>query len=356
MPELPASVPTAVLRILDANQNRSREALRVIEEYLRFALDDAHLAELAKRLRHRLQEALAPLSRSEMLSARDTAGDVGTQITTASESQRSDAQDVVAAAFSRLQESLRSLEEYGKTVDGSMAAAIEGLRYDSYTLEKAIGTTSRACERLAECRLYVLIDASAHEAAFAARVERLVTAGVDCLQLRDKHLNDRTLLARAKLLRKLTAGSGTLFIMNDRPDLALLSHADGVHVGQEELPVAEVRRIVGVDMLIGLSTHSIEQAREAVLAGADYIGVGPVFPSGTKAFEQFPGLDFVREVAQEIRLPAFAIGGIDSQNVGQVVAAGLRRVAVGGAANGAADVATMVTQMKVMLSREQADN
>ena len=95
-------------------------------------------------------------------------------------------------------------------------------------------------------------------------------------------------------LRELTRGTDTLFIMNDRPDLAALCHADGVHLGQEDLSVKDARAIVGPDALIGVSTHTIEQARQAVLDGANYIGVGPTFPSGTKQFEKFPGLDFLR--------------------------------------------------------------
>lgn len=119
-----------------------------------------------------------------------------------------------------------------------------------------------------------------------------------------------------------------LFIVNDRPDIARLVGADGVHLGQDDLPVADARRIVGPDTLIGVSTHSVAQVRKAVLDGADYLGVGPTFPSRTKAFDAFPGLAFVREAAAETSLPAFALGGIGPDNVQDVVAAGLRRVAV----------------------------
>ena len=150
------------------------------------------------------------------------------------------------------------------------------------------------------------------------------------IQLRDKRLADRELLDRARRLRGLTRGTTTIFIMNDRPDMAVLSQADGVHVGQEELSVKDARTIVGPRALIGVSTHSIEQARQAVLDGADYIGCGPTFPSGTKQFEHFPGVDFLKAVAAEIRLPAFAIGGITFENIGLVKQAGIDRVAVSG--------------------------
>src|SRR5262249_54162956 len=153
-------------------------------------------------------------------------------------------------------------------------------------------------------------------------------AGVSVVQMREKKLPDRELIAWGRYVREWTADAGALFIMNDRPDIAVLTDADGVHVGQDELSVRDARRIVGPHRLIGVSTHTIEQARTAVLDGADYIGVGPVFPSTTKAFEEFAGLKLVREVATDLTLPAFAIGGITAQNIGEVVAAGSRRVAV----------------------------
>jgi thiamine-phosphate pyrophosphorylase len=178
---------------------------------------------------------------------------------------------------------------------------------------------------------------------------QLLAAGVHVLQLRDKLLDDRELLARARRLRELTRGTDVLFIVNDRPDLAVLAEADGVHVGQDDLPLKDARKIVGPDMLIGVSTHSIEQARQAVLDGANYLGLGPTFPSGTKEFERFPGLDFLRRAAAEITLPAFAIGGITLGNLPQVLAAGIRRVAVGQAIVGAASPAEAARGMLAAL-------
>ncbi len=122
--------------------------------------------------------------------------------------------------------------------------------------------------------------------------------------------------------------SERLLIVNDRPDLAVLCGADGVHVGQDELTVRDARRIVGANRLVGVSTHSIEQARAAVLDGADYLGVGPVFVSQTKSFDALAGLEFVSQAAAEIGLPWYAIGGISPQNVREVCDAGATRVAV----------------------------
>lgn len=320
-----------VSRILDANANRAIEGLRVVEEYARFALDDRHLTELCKQCRHDLSAVLGGGGAELRIHARETQQDVGTGVATSQEYQRADSCAVCMANVSRVKQALRCLEEYGKTLDSRFAASIEQLRYRFYTIEKAVCVTRASAMRLAGCHLYVLSDGAGSLDEFTARISMLVECGVPIVQLRDKSLNDRRLLERARRLREITSAGPTLFIMNDRPDIAFLARADGVHVGQDELTVRDARAIVGVEALVGVSTHSIEQARQAVLDGANYIGVGPVFPSGTKAFDTFPGLAYVRQVAAEISLPAFAIGGIFRENVGQVLAAGATRIAVGGA-------------------------
>lgn len=346
----------AIWRILDAEANRAREGLRVVEDYLRFALDDEQLTGLCKGLRHELVDALAQLPPAWRVAARDTEHDVGTRLTTARERRRDDAESVLEANFARLSESLRSLEEYGKLCHEGFAATIEGLRYRLYTLQRAVGIACNARKRLENCRLYILLDGCRSVDAFERLARSLVEAGADAIQLRDKQLPDRELLDRARRLRALTRGTPTLFVMNDRPDLAVLAEADGVHVGQEELTVGDVRRIVGPHMLVGVSTHSLQQAQQAVLDGASYIGVGPTFPSGTKQFDQFTGVELLREVAAAIRLPAFAIGGIDTNNLPQVLGAGFTRVAVGRGITAAADPAATAREMLARLqgTAEQA--
>lgn len=340
----------ATLRVLDAAANRAREALRVVEDYLRFVLEDRFLTERCKTLRHDLAAALQGIPAGQRLAARQTQADVGTQLTAAAEALRADTAAVLAANFARLQESLRSLEEFGKLADPAAAARVKQLRYVSYTLHRAVETTRRSVARLSASRLYILMDGLADASRFQELARTLVEAGADVVQLRDKRLPDRDLLSRARLLRKVTADTATIFVMNDRPDLAALSDADGVHVGQDELSIKDARQIVGPDMLVGVSTHSIEQVRKAVLNGADYIGVGPTFPSGTKQFERFPGVALLAAVAGEIRLPAFAIGGITCENVDEVTAAGFTRIAVSGTVVGAADPAAAVRELLARLA------
>jgi len=341
---------SATFRALDAAANRAREGLRVVEDFVRFVLDDRHLTDLCKRFRHDLTATLNRVPTEHRLAARETRADVGTVLATPGEERRRETAQVLTANLVRLQEGLRSLEEFGKLIDREMAAELKQLRYRSYTLQRAVEITRSSLERLKQTRLYVLIDGRSCEDEFRRLASSLIEAGVHVLQLRDKRLDDRTLLDRARLLRELTAGSGTLVVINDRADLALLARADGVHVGQEELLVKDARTIVGPEALIGVSTHSIEQARQAVLDGANYIGVGPTFPSGTKQFAEFPGLDLLRAVAAEIRLPSFAIGGITRENLPEMLATGFTRIAVSGAVLGAADPAMAARELSGVLS------
>jgi thiamine-phosphate pyrophosphorylase len=347
---------TAIYRILDANLNRALEGLRVVEEYCRFAREEAHLAGACKQLRHELVACVAPLSRGRLHGSRDTLRDVGASLGTAAEYLRADLESVVAANWSRIEQALRALEEYGKVVAPQLAVTLEGLRYRAYVLERATTLTEIGRERLDLAQLYVLLDGRASVDEFSRLVTCLIEGQVDVIQLRDKRLADGALLERARLLRRLTRSHGPLFIMNDRPDLALLAEADGVHVGQGELSVKDVRDILGGDALIGVSTHDLDQARRAVLDGASYLGCGPTFPSATKSFSHFPGLEFLRAVGREIGLPAFAIGGIDQANVDQVCATGVLRVAVSHSVVETADPAGAARHLKASLLRARQGN
>ncbi|HEX3600047.1 MAG TPA: thiamine phosphate synthase [Lacipirellulaceae bacterium] len=359
-----------VLRILDASLNRATEGLRVIEDYARFVLDDSFLTHMAKTLRHDLAASSAAISSTDRHAARDTQHDVGTQISTEAESERLGTWDVCAASFKRAEQSLRSLEEYGKIVSGEFAGRCESLRYRLYTLEKAFDVNRVSRDALDGVTLCVLLNGSSSAAEFEAIVKSLVAAHVGMIQLRDKNLDDRDLVDRGRRLVSLTRRpalhdrqrpampgvsvthqTATVAIINDRPDIAAIVDADGVHVGQEDMSVKDARAIVGPRMLVGVSTHNIDQARAAVLDGANYLGAGPTFTSTTKSFNQFAGLEYLREVATEIQLPTFAIGGITAKNVDDVLATGITRVAVSGAITSAPDRASATTELLSILNR-----
>lgn len=190
----------------------------------------------------------------------------------------------------------------------------------------SIETGEQRRERLAAARVYLICSAMPNRHELPDLVREAAAGGVDIVQLRDKVLPDNELAAVANATRALCERLGILLIVNDRPAVAVEAGADGVHVGQDDLAVNQVREIVGEDLLIGLSTHSPEQIDAA--AGVDYIGVGPVHETPTKPGRPAVGLDLVRHAAAHARVPFFAIGGIDPGNVEEVVAAGARRVAV----------------------------
>ncbi|HEY7428067.1 MAG TPA: thiamine phosphate synthase [Gemmataceae bacterium] len=324
-------------RIFDACANRAREGLRVIEDYCRFVLDDAFLSRTLKEMRHDLTSALNELSATLLLEARETQRDVGVELTTAAELERDSLRDVARVNFKRLQEGLRSLEEFSKVHSPRLGQTLERLRYRVYTLERAVLLSAGARQTLAGAKLYVLLSGSQCAASLDWTIAEAAAGGARLVQLREKGLSDRALYERARQVRQWTRKAGVLFILNDRADIARLVEADGVHLGQDDLPIREARRILGPDALIGVSTHNLEQVRQAVLDGASYIGVGPTFPSGTKNFADLSGPEFVRQATAETTLPAFVLGGVNLDTIGAAVAAGARRVAVSAAVARAED-------------------
>ncbi|WP_096201249.1 thiamine phosphate synthase [Bacillus sp. FJAT-45350] len=169
-------------------------------------------------------------------------------------------------------------------------------------------------------------------------MEEAILGGVDIIQLRDKYSSKRDVLKKAQVLRELTKKYGVTFIVNDHIDVALAVDADGIHLGQDDIPLAEARRIMG-NKIIGISTHAIEEALEAEKGGADYIGVGPVFPTKSKVDVVDPvTTEYVKQVAKEIKIPFVAIGGIKLHNVDQVLAAGASRICAVSEIVGAEDI------------------
>jgi len=324
-------------RILDANFNRAREALRVAEDCGRFALNDPAITAFAKNLRSELAEVYGRLPAEEMLTSRNTAGDIGTELSSPMEPYRANLEDVAVAACKRLTEALRTIEECVKVVRADATVAVERMRYNAYTLEQRLIGRLRVAGRFAQVRLYVLLGRVSCRGSLREVARAVLAGGADAVQLRDKHVGDAELLAQAAELRELTDQMGALLIVNDRPDVAALVGADGVHLGQQDLPIAEARTLLRPGAVVGRSTHSPAQARAAMNEGADYIGVGPMFATDTKNAGPPAGPALLREVAQAVPLPRVAIGGITIENVDQVIEAGARCVAVSSAVCAAAD-------------------
>ena len=324
----------AAWRILDASANRCTEGLRVVEDYVRFILDSEPLTEAWKSIRHELAQTLATLDPVRRAAARAAEADVGRGLEVDAMVARNDLADVLRANCERAKQSLRSLEEFSKVVAPPASRRIEALRYRVYEAEQAtllagLGPAPSGRPTIESARLYVLLDGRSSEEEFCEIAAAVYRGGAEVVQLRDKRLSDRDLLARGEKLREIAEAACGLFVFNDRPDLAAATGADGVHVGQDEASVSACRCVLGADALVGVSTHDCDQLRRAIADGASYVGLGPTFPSSTKEFASFAGLEFLQQAAAIPSPPAFAIGGIRSDNLDAVLQTGVRRVAVG---------------------------
>jgi len=208
-------------------------------------------------------------------------------------------------------------------------------------------TGSERRDRLARARLYLCLEARPHGRDPGPLLAAALRGGVGVVQLREKDAGDEAVLAAAATFRRLCDEHGALFVLNDRPDLAVRSGADGVHVGQEDMPVAAARALAGPELLVGLSTHAPAELDAA--EGADYIGVGPVWATPTKEGRPAAGLDYVRYAAATARMPWFAIGGIDLERVPRVVAAGATRLCILRAIRDAEDPEAVARALRALL-------
>ncbi|MBN2559408.1 MAG: thiamine phosphate synthase [Phycisphaerae bacterium] len=340
---------SATLRVLDANLNRAREALRVLEEHARLVLGDEAMTARIKSLRHVCRETAEAFGTDALLAARDIQHDVGTRVSTDLERSRSSTSQVAAAAAKRAAESLRSIEEYGKIINAQAAARVEQTRYELYAIEQDIHIGGPRRKRLRSARLHVLVTEALCGGPWLTVCEQALAGGADVLQLREKSVSDRELLDRAKQLRDLTRQHDALLFVNDRPDIARLADADGVHVGQHDLSVAEARQIAGPNVLVGTSTHSLEEANAAIHHQPDYIAVGTVFASPTKPDVPVQGPALLAEVARLTDIPLVAIGGITMGNISKLSPHTLLQIAVCRSVIGSHDPAAAARDLKQRL-------
>ena len=333
-----------IWRTLDASANRSAEAVRVLEDILRFCLNDAFLSQEAKAIRHELAVIFAQEDFQARIQLRDVLRDVGASSTASKSPPRTELRHVFAANAARASQSIRSLEECSRVVMPRATTGFEQLRYRIYTLEKAAMTIIKSQKMFADIRLCVLLDVDQTQAEFKTLVGQLLDAGVRMIQLRDKKASTALLCERADTMlqqvrqhAEMKTGKRCLVLINDRADVAVAVNADGVHLGETDLPVNLARKVCGHEFIIGRTAHSIDEARQAVREGVDYLGVGPCYPSTTKQFEYFASDAFLRDVSKEIQLPIFGIGGIASDNINRLIHLGVTRVAIASSITGAAD-------------------
>jgi len=320
----------------------------VVEEYARFILNSPAWTSSVKDMRHRLFAVVDWMGlTTELPSWRDTPGDVGTALTSEGETSRRDLRHALSANFRRAAEGLRVLEEYSKLLEPRSASDFRRMRYELYTLEKNMMLGFVPHERLKSARLYVLVTTGLCAGRYPEDVARLaIRGGADMIQMREKDMPDGEFLRLARLMREACREEGALFIVNDRVHIAQIVDADGVHVGQDDLPAADARKLLGNDKIIGVSTHSPEQAAEAIRAGASYIGVGPVYATQTKTTTPAVGLEYVEHAAEHVCIPFFAIGGVNASTAQAILRAGARNLSVCSAVISAEDVTAAAAVIK----------
>jgi len=356
--------------MIDANLNRSSEGLRVLEDVARFLLNDAELCQRLKTLRHDLARETESLSIG-LLSKRDSEHDVGNPYRIPQGKKEINMKttslqgllDLVTANAKRVEESLRVVEELAKLPEISPmlnSATFEQARFALYTLERdLISRISRRDKIERISGLYVILDrqflAGRDELDIAGQI---IEGGTRVIQLRDKQSKKGELLLIAQKLNELCSQAGVLFIINDYLDLAMAVDADGLHIGQEDLPLPVVRRELPIDKIVGCSVTTLVQATKAQNQGVDYIAVGSMFPTTTKREATVVGVNILKELKQIVSIPLVAIGGINQNNVGEVVAAGADAVAVISAVLGEKDVRGAVRKLvaRMDLTKEKCQN
>ncbi|MFW6105284.1 MAG: thiamine phosphate synthase [Chloroflexota bacterium] len=348
------------LRIIDANLNRSSEGLRLLEDIARFLLNDVELRHRLRTLRHDLAQETKSLS-VRLLSQRDSQRDVGQPLSSAERELAVETTslrcllDLVTANAKRVEESLRVVEELAKSQELSSmlnSAKFEQARFALYTLERdLISRISRRDKMERVGGLYVILDrqflVGRNELDVAGQI---IEGGARIIQLRDKQSKKRELLPVAQKLRELCNQADVLFIINDYLDLAMAVDADGLHVGQEDLPLPVIRRELSIDKIVGCSVETLSQATKAQAEGADYIAVGSIFPTVTKEEATVVGVDMLKELKQTVSAPLVAIGGINQNNIGGVVSAGADAVAVISAVLGEKDIKGAVQKLIVKMA------
>lgn len=332
--------PEQTLRIIDANLNRIGEGLRVLEDVSRLLLNSVDLSQQLKNLRHDLVRTGPALER-QLIQARDAAGDVGRDLEVPGETKQRDLTSVVVANSRRVQESLRVMEELAKLPGiGLNSEKYKQARFSLYTIEKELMSRLTRQDKIKRLSgLYLILDTGLLGDRSHIEVARqAIRGGARAIQLHDKLLRKRELLDVSRGLRKLCSESDVLFFINDHLDLVLASDADGVHLGQDDMPVREARRLLPVAKIIGVSVASVEEAKAAQSEGADYISVGPLYPSPSREPGKVLGLERLREVRKQTALPVVGVGGINKENADKVRAAGADAVAVMSAVLGVENV------------------
>ena len=346
-----------ILRIIDANLNRMGEGLRVLEELARLSLNDVGLTQQLKSMRHEILRVDSILQH-QLFRARDAEDDVGADMEVPGEEKERDITAIITANARRVQESLRVMEEIARAPGFNLDTdKYRKGRFSLYNIEKSLLSRILRQDRIKRLAgLYVIIDTAAlHGRSHIEAAAQAIMGGAKVIQLRDKEHSKKELLAIAEEMKKLCARHNVLFIMNDYLDIALAVDADGLHVGADDLPVDIARQLLPIDKILGGSARTVENANAARSTGADYIGVGAMYPTASKDESEVVGPERLTEIHEAVNIPVVAIGGINKNNVREVLAAGADSVAVISAVLGTDDIEEATRQLVNIIEGENLE-
>ncbi|MBN1531256.1 MAG: thiamine phosphate synthase [Spirochaetes bacterium] len=319
--------------VIDACLNRALEGLRVGEDLLRFHYRTATFSSKLKGLRHDIAAAASCFPYHDLLEGRDVPGDGQKFVAAGAADERISPEEALRANLHRSMEAVRTLEELSKVLPEARGASgrFQEIRFSLYHLEREIVLAVARGGRLGQLAssLYGILDSAFVTGAYDTAARRMINGGARVLQLRMKDAPSGEFYRTAVSVSGVCREEGTLFIVNDRPDIASLAGADGVHLGQEDLPVREARRILPDAMIVGLSISSMEQARAAAADPPDYIAVGPLFGTTSKTGGPLAaiGTDVIAQIKAEIDIPIVGIGGITAESAAQCIRAGCTSLA-----------------------------
>ena len=313
-----------IYQIIDANLDRAREGLRVLEDWARFGLGEEQYVERLKNFRQILGKNHLEVYKQ----SRNHIEDKCKGLTHQEQINRKTYEQIISSNSGRVQEALRVIEEFSRLHNHKLAKIVSEIRYEIYTIEVdllSLSKRKKSEEILKENDLYVITD---QKEDLLEIIEDILIAGVRIIQHRVKMGTDKDHLQEAIQIKNLCRKYNSLFIINDRIDIALASDADGIHLGQDDLDLKTARKLLGYSKIIGISANNEIDISNALEDGCDYMGIGPVFASETKKSKQPIGIEKIKKLTNNLNIPWFAIGGINSNNISYLKRNGFKKVAL----------------------------
>ena len=311
-------------QIIDANLDRAREGLRVLEDWARFGLGENDFVAKIKNFRQILGKNHLEVYKQ----SRNHIEDQCKGLIHKEQLKRSTPEKIISSNAGRVQEALRVIEEFSRQHNDKLSKIASEIRYEIYSLEidlLRLNNCKKSGEILKENDLYVITDQKEN---LLEIIEEILIAGVKIIQHRFKIGTDKDHLQEAIQIKNLCKRYNSLFIVNDRIDIALASNADGIHLGQDDLDLKTARKLLGYSKIVGISANNAIDISNALKEGCDYIGIGPVFETTTKKNKKPIGIEKIKTLTKDLNIPWFAIGGITTNNISYLKSNGLNKVAL----------------------------